>query len=247
MSPMFAANSAPAQTGGTSNAIAFAVQAGQIAGSAQGCGINISTFTTRVSEAINKLALNPTDNSAAISTFQQALQQAQIVQRNNNPIPCSQVTQDFNNLPLLRPDYEQTIIAQLTPGMADNTNPSANTQQQNLSNQPMPNTGNMNANTVTPNTANQNQAGGNNQQANPNQKPPSNPAYPPQNYGPLKSPNTAAYPGAIQSYGAANLPNQTQQNQQNTGTGQQQSNNPPPPNFSNPNNTAPVTNNYPNQ
>ena len=269
----FAANnntSTPSDSG-ASNAIAFAVQAGQIAGSAQGCGINISTFTTRVSEAINKLALNSTDSAAATSSFQQMLQQAQIAQRNNNTIPCSQVTQEFNNLQLLRPDYEQSVIAQLNPGMTEN-NQNTNTnmptsapaaasgmagnnsatgqqqmqqqqpgmqnnmaagtnmpnQQENLNNQAMPNTGTNNnpnnpANNQTNSTTNKNT----------DSNVPANPAYPQQNYGPMKSFSTT-YPGAVKPYGMANMDNNN--SAAAAAPAQQPQNNPRPPSFSNPNN-----------
>jgi len=242
---VFAADAPTQQTGGVSNAIAFGVQAGQIAGSAQGCGLDIATFTARVGEAINKLALNPVDSQAAMSSYQQTMQQAQINQRNNNPIPCTQVKQDFNNLPLLRPDYQQSVIAQLNPGMTNN-NPTTTTQtntapnqQPNLNNQAMPNTAS-------------NQAAPNNTMKAPSN--PGNPAYPQQNYGPIKS-FSNNFPGAVKAYGMSNMPDQTQQqppqfqatpnNNYPAGNNNPQ---PQPPSFTNPNNNPPpVNNNYPSQ
>ncbi len=249
LSPALAENSAPQQASDTTNAIAFAVQAGQIAGTAQACGIDIATFTTRVSEAINKLALNPTDSTAATNSFQQTLQQAQIIESKNHTIACSQVNQDFSNLPLLKPDYEQSVIAQLAPNMTggqSNTNTSTNTSapatnnqantpsnnstptakpnQQNLSNQPMPN-----------NNAVNNKAE--------NNTPPPNPAYPKQNYGTSNSFSTN-FSGAIKPYGMANMPQGQSQaaappaanNAQTQNNYSAPGNNPPPPSFSNPNN-----------
>jgi hypothetical protein len=107
----------------TSNAVAFATQAGYIAGAAQGCGQNIAPFVSRVNEALNKLALSATDKLLAISVFQKNLQSAQTEQITQHPIPCTQVMQDFNNLPIMRSDYEQTVIAQLNPMMGTSTPP----------------------------------------------------------------------------------------------------------------------------
>lgn len=237
----------PANNADATNAIAFAIQAGQIAGTAQACGINIATFTVRVNEAINKLALNPTDSTAAISSYQQTLQRAQMLQTRSHAFACSQVTQDFNNLPLLRPDYEQTVIAQLNPGMTNNNqttsatasganinnaNAAANNMpaQQNLVNQPMPN--NTAPNPGNPGAGNANNAGIN------------NPAYPQQNYGPMKSFSTN-YSGAIKPYGMANTPPPAQQQQQQTTSSGYTA--APPPSFTNPNNNPGVYNNQPNQ
>lgn len=100
-----------------SDAVQFGVQAGGIAGTTQACGQDISLFVSRINEAINKLATSPGDKVMAAAAFQQALQQAQTQETNNHTIPCSQVVQDYSSLPILRPDYEQTVIAQLHPGM----------------------------------------------------------------------------------------------------------------------------------
>jgi hypothetical protein len=105
---------------GNSDAIQFGIQAGSIAGMTQACGQDISVFVTRVNEALNKLALSPTDRVQASAAFQRVLQQTQTMQTNNHTIPCMQVLQDYNTLPILRPDYQQTVIAQLHPGMPAN-------------------------------------------------------------------------------------------------------------------------------
>lgn len=153
-----AANPASTQpTNMNSDAIAFAVQAGAIAGTAQACGQDISVFTTRVGEALNKLAVNNSDKLMAITEFQKSLQQAQINEGNNHPIPCSQVAQDYNSLPLLRPDYEQTVISQLSAsGTMTNkpSSPNALTNQQITNSVGNPNLGTPNsmqpgANTTT--------------------------------------------------------------------------------------------------
>ncbi len=261
-----AEDNASQNSGEATNAIAFAIQAGQIAGTAQACGINITTFTTRAGEAINKLALNPTDSEAATNSFQQTLQQAQTAQNNYHRLTCSQVNQDFSNLPLLRPDYEQTVIAQLNPGMtgnnSNNSNPpnnvNSNAMNNNQSNPSNAQAGMATNNKALTNTPNQqstqaNQTGqANNAATNTNKQTTTsnNPAYPQQNYGPMKSFNNT-FPGAVQPYGMANT-SQNQATQSNNAPAQNntsQPNNPPPPSFSNPNNApAPsASGNYPNQ
>lgn len=109
------------------NAVAFGVQAGAIAGTAQACGLDVSTFTKRVGEAIDKLSANNPDKLVAITMFQRSMQQAQANEQSDHTIPCSQVTTDFNSLPLLRPDYEATVISQLNPAML-NSNSNKNSQ-----------------------------------------------------------------------------------------------------------------------
>lgn len=114
------------------NATAFAIEAGSIAGAAQACGQDISVFQKRVGEALAKLSQNPQDNVFAMSAFQKAMDHAQQVQKNGQPIPCTQVAQDYNNLPIMRPDYTQTVLTQLSPNMGNpnpNPNPSAGTGQ----------------------------------------------------------------------------------------------------------------------
>lgn len=107
----------PPRPTGSSNAIAFAIEAGSIAGASQACGQDVSIFVSRIGEAIDKLAVSPADKIAAMADFQHALQQAQATQSANHTIPCQQVMQDYHNLPIMRPDYQQTVISQLTPGM----------------------------------------------------------------------------------------------------------------------------------
>jgi hypothetical protein len=101
----------------SSDAVQFATQAGSVTGVAQACGQNTAEFSKRVNEAINKLAIAPMDRMDAVKAFSAASQQAQNSQMTTHPFACSQVIQDYNNLPILRPDYQQTVIAQLHPGM----------------------------------------------------------------------------------------------------------------------------------
>ena len=107
-----------------SNAIAFGEQAGSIAGVARACGQDPSLFITRVNEALDKIAISPADKVTATQTFQQAMQKAQATETQKQIIPCTQAIQDFNNLPLLRNDYKETVLPQLNPNM---TNPNKNT------------------------------------------------------------------------------------------------------------------------
>lgn len=118
-----------------SNAIAFGEQAGNIAGVAQACGQDTSLFITRVNEALDKIAISPADKVTATQIFQQSMQKAQATETQKQVIPCTQAVQDFNNLPLLRNDYRETVLPQLNPNM---TNPNKNTAP------PLPSTNNAN-------------------------------------------------------------------------------------------------------
>jgi hypothetical protein len=127
-------------TPSSSNAIEFASEAGRIAGIAQACGQDISLFTNRTGEAINKLALNMPDKILATQSFQIALKQAQLVQTSKNIVPCGQALKDFSNLPILRSDYQQTVIANLNPDMNANNNPSQVAPNNPAVNPALPNT-----------------------------------------------------------------------------------------------------------
>jgi hypothetical protein len=107
---------------GSSNAIAFAIEAGSIAGASHACGQDVSIFTGRIGEAIDKLASSPADKLAAMTNFQHAYQQANATQSANHSIPCQQVMQDYHSLPIMRPDYQQTVISQLHSGMINQPN-----------------------------------------------------------------------------------------------------------------------------
>jgi hypothetical protein len=98
-----------------SKAIEFARQAGAIAGIAQACGQNLTDFSARIAEAINKLSSNPSDQAGAMLVYQQISQEAQMAERKNQTIPCMKVLQDFRSLPIMQADYEAKVIAQLDP------------------------------------------------------------------------------------------------------------------------------------
>jgi hypothetical protein len=108
-------NNAWQTTNPQSKAIEFARQAGSIAGVAQACGQNITEFTKRVSEAINKLTANPTDKAGAILIYQQIAREAQTNEQKMQSIPCTKVLQDYQNLPIMQANYQEKVIAQLDP------------------------------------------------------------------------------------------------------------------------------------
>lgn len=98
-----------------SKAIEFAKQAGAIAGISQACGQNLGDFSTRVTEAINKLSNNPSDRAAAAMVYLRISQEAQIAEKKNQTIPCTKVLEDFQNLPIMQSDYKAKVIDQLSP------------------------------------------------------------------------------------------------------------------------------------
>lgn len=64
-----------------SKAIEFARQAGAIAGIAQACGQNLGDFSARVTEAINKLSNDPSEQAAAALVYQRISQEAQMAEK----------------------------------------------------------------------------------------------------------------------------------------------------------------------
>lgn len=101
------------------NAVGFAVQAGQIAGVAQACGQNTTVFVQRVNEAFRFLSTSNPDLILALETFQNTIKKAQAAQAEKNLIPCDQVIKDYYSLPILRDDYKQTVLAKLAPNVGD--------------------------------------------------------------------------------------------------------------------------------
>lgn len=99
------------------NASIFATQSGYIAGAAQACGQDVSIFLNRANEALDRIAFNSADKVLAMARLQASLQQAQQIETNKHPLPCSQVIQDFNSLPIMQNDYRQSVIGQLSPTM----------------------------------------------------------------------------------------------------------------------------------
>jgi len=109
-----------------SNADQFALQAGTIAGFAQACGQNIMLLNSRVTDIVNVMAKTPGDQQTAMTIYEKALSDAQYQEsRNKTTTNCDQIISSYNTLPLLRPDYRQTIL----PAMAniDNVNAAAST------------------------------------------------------------------------------------------------------------------------
>jgi ABC-type Fe2+-enterobactin transport system substrate-binding protein len=98
-----------------SKAIEFARQAGAIAGIAQACGQNLGDFSARITEAINKLTNDPSEQSAAALVYQRISQEAQMAERKKQSIPCTKVLEDFRNLPIMQSDYKAKVIDQLNP------------------------------------------------------------------------------------------------------------------------------------
>jgi hypothetical protein len=98
----------------SSNANQFAEQSGAIAGTAQACGQDVSTLSTRTAEVINVLTKIPAEQQEAMMIYEKVLASSQINQTRNHPMNCSQVLQSYNGLPLLKSDYKQTIL----PAMA---------------------------------------------------------------------------------------------------------------------------------
>lgn len=116
------------------NATTFAIQAGAIAGVAQACGQDITTFLTRVNEALDRISFSSNDKVLAQARFQQALQQAGAAQANEHPFSCPEAIADFNSLPLMRDDYRISVLKQLNPTIGTNLPP--NSGQPNLAQPP---------------------------------------------------------------------------------------------------------------
>lgn len=194
------------------NAVGFAVQAGQIAGVAQACGQNTSIFVQRVNEAFRFLSTSNPDLILALQTFQNTIKQAQAAQAAKNLIPCDQVIKDYNSLPILRDDYKQTVLPKLAPNVG--TDPSVPAPN-NPTKTPQPNQIQINAGYAQPLQSLQN---------NPPQ--PSviqeNAGYPPSGAnapvpGPISTPPSGGYNQATppaQQYGAAAPAPQQQPQQQ---------------------------------
>ncbi len=97
------------------NATVFASQAAIIAGAAQACGQDTREFVQRVNEILYKMSFSSADKVIASATFNQTMQQAQANQMNYLAVPCDQVIAEFQNLPIMHDDYQQTVITQLNP------------------------------------------------------------------------------------------------------------------------------------
>lgn len=103
-----------AQTVVDNTANQFAEQAGAIAGTAQACGQDVSTLSSRTAEVINVLTKIPAQQQQAMTIYEKVLASSQINQTRNHPMKCSDVLTAYNSLPLLKSDYKQTVL----PSMA---------------------------------------------------------------------------------------------------------------------------------
>jgi hypothetical protein len=103
-----------------SKAIEFARQAGAIAGVAQACGQNVSSFTQRIDEALAKISIDPTDKAGAMLIYQEIAREAQTREQKTQSIPCERVLQDYRGLPILQKDYQEKVIAQLNASHPSN-------------------------------------------------------------------------------------------------------------------------------
>lgn len=110
-----ASSSPSALSNPQSKAIEFARQAGAIAGVAQACGQNLGDFSARITEGINKLSSDTSEQAAAALIYQRISQEAQIAEKKNQSIPCTKVLEDFRNLPIMQSDYKTKVIDQLNP------------------------------------------------------------------------------------------------------------------------------------
>lgn len=92
----------------------FALQAGNIAGAAEQCGQDASVLISRSKEAIKVMAPNAVDQSDADSLFDKSVANARSLQSSViRKFSCQDVLTTYNSLPLLRSDYEQSVIAVL--------------------------------------------------------------------------------------------------------------------------------------
>ncbi len=100
----------------------FALQAGNIAGAAEQCGQDVSVLTARSKEAIKAMSSDASDEADADSQFDKAVanmlsNQSTVMRK----FSCQDVLTTYNSLPILRSDYEQSVIAVL---VAHKQNPS---------------------------------------------------------------------------------------------------------------------------
>ena len=98
-----------------SNAVSLAQQAGAIAGAASACGQDISLLSSRLQEAFNVMVPDDLQRSKVMMTYLQSFNNAKEMENAKAKIPCEQVLKDYNNLPILKADYQQTVL----PGLLD--------------------------------------------------------------------------------------------------------------------------------
>lgn len=98
------------------SAVSLAQQAGAIAGAASACGQDVTLLSSRLQDAFNIMVTDEVQRSKVMMTYLQAFSNAKEMEANKAKIPCEQVLKDYNNLPILKPDYQQTVL----PGLRDN-------------------------------------------------------------------------------------------------------------------------------
>lgn len=96
-------------------AIVMAATAGGLAGAARACGQGITEFNNRVNQALAVLAQNPTELLTAEQAYQNYSSAAFTKEASQRPVPCEKVLADFQQVPLMRPDYQTTVLTQLRP------------------------------------------------------------------------------------------------------------------------------------
>jgi hypothetical protein len=106
----------------SSNADQFAVQAGAIAGAAQACGQDITEYNSRINEAINVLGTNASDKQQALTLYDKTLSGIQYTQTKLHDLNCPQVIQSYQTLPIMRADYQTTVL----PALANMNTASSN-------------------------------------------------------------------------------------------------------------------------
>ncbi|CAM4398633.1 MAG: hypothetical protein LEGION0398_MBIBDBAK_01195 [Legionellaceae bacterium] len=120
-----------------SDAENIAKQAGAISGAALACGQDTQLLTSRLQEVFSVMQLTQVELNRVNLIYLQAMNQAKALEIQQAKIACDQVLKDYNSLPLLRPDYQQTVL----PSMHDvptTTNPQENTQIQQVPQATMP-------------------------------------------------------------------------------------------------------------
>lgn len=107
------ANIAP---GSESSAVYYAKQAGAVGGAAAACGQPITVFNNRSGEVIDVLAKDAQDKAAAKAAFDATVKMKQQEQSSSPSLSsvCPGILNDFNNnLPLMKDDYQTTVLAEL--------------------------------------------------------------------------------------------------------------------------------------
>lgn len=97
------------------SAVSLAQQAGAISGAASACGQDISLLSSRLQDAFAVMVPDETQRAKVMMTYLQAFNNAKEMEAAKAKIPCDQVLKDYNNLPILRSDYQQTVL----PGLSD--------------------------------------------------------------------------------------------------------------------------------